>query len=60
MRRIKAVFLDIDGTIISIKNHLIPQRAIEAIDRIRRDGGNVFLCASRAKQFSNALNYFIN
>lgn len=48
---IRAVFLDIDGTIISIKNHTIPQSAINSITRIRKKGVKVFLCTSRAKQF---------
>ncbi len=48
---IKAIFLDIDGTIISIRRHTIPQSAIEAIHDARRAGIKVFLCTSRAKQF---------
>lgn len=48
---IKAIFLDIDGTIISIHRHAIPQSAIETIREVRRAGIKVFLCTSRAKQF---------
>lgn len=48
---IKAVFFDIDGTIISIKKHSIPQSAIDAIARIRAAGVKTFLCTSRARQF---------
>jgi len=48
---IKAVFLDIDGTIISIKHHTIPQSALDAISEARRRGMKIFLCTSRANQF---------
>ena len=48
---IKAVFLDIDGTIISIKKHTVPDSAREAIHRVRESGVKVFICTSRAVQF---------
>ncbi len=48
---IKAIFFDIDGTLISIKKHKIPQTALQAISKVRRKGVRTFLCTSRAKQF---------
>lgn len=48
---IKAVFFDIDGTLISFKSHKIPASALEAISRIKDKGIKIFLCTSRAKQF---------
>jgi Predicted hydrolases of the HAD superfamily len=48
---IKAVFLDVDGTIISIRTHTIPKSAAAAIHKARLAGIKVFLCTSRAKQF---------
>lgn len=53
---IKAVFLDIDGTIISIQSHRIPISAVQAIDRVRKAGVKVFLCTSRAKQFLSSVS----
>lgn len=48
---IKALFLDIDGTLISIKRHKIPESAREAVAKARSRGIRVFLCTSRARQF---------
>lgn len=48
---IKALFLDVDGTIISIKTKKIPQSAVDAVSRIREKGVKVFICTSRASQF---------
>lgn len=48
---IKAIFLDIDGTLISIKTHRIPGSALRAVRKAREAGVLVFLCTSRARQF---------
>ena len=48
---IKAIFFDIDGTIISIRKHAAPQSALDAIARVRGYGVKTFLCTSRARQF---------
>ncbi|MGN0201454.1 MAG: Cof-type HAD-IIB family hydrolase [Candidatus Cryptobacteroides sp.] len=48
---IKALFLDVDGTIISTKTKKIPESAVVAIKKAREAGVKVFLCTSRAKQF---------
>ena len=48
---IKAIFFDIDGTLISIRKHKIPESTLEAISKVRRKGILTFLCTSRAKQF---------
>ena len=56
-KMIKAIFLDVDGTIISTRTKKIPTSATEAIGRARKAGVKVFLCTSRAKQFlSNIKN----
>ena len=49
--RIKAIFFDIDGTLISIKRHRIPESTLEAVEAVRRKGVLTFLCTSRARQF---------
>ena len=47
---IRALFLDVDGTIISTRTKKIPESASEAIRKAREAGVKVFLCTSRAKQ----------
>ncbi len=44
---IKAVFLDVDGTIYSHKTHRIPESAIRAIDAARANGYQVFMATAR-------------
>ena len=48
---IKAIFFDIDGTLISIRKHLIPESTLKAVAAVRRRGVLTFLCTSRAVQF---------
>ena len=48
-QRIRALFLDVDGTIISTRTKKIPESASEAIRKAREAGVKVFLCTSRAK-----------
>lgn len=53
---IKAVFFDIDGTLVSFKTHRIPTTAIEAIQRIRKMGVKVFIATGRPMPFINNLD----
>ena len=39
---VKAVFFDIDGTLVSFKTHEVPQSTIEALDMLRKKG--ILLC----------------
>lgn len=48
---LKAVFFDIDGTLVSLKTHELPDSARKAIDRVRRAGVKTFFCTSRSSQF---------
>lgn len=48
---IKAVFLDIDGTLISFETHQIAPSSIEAIQAVREKGVKVFAATGRAKAF---------
>lgn len=51
---IKAVFFDIDGTLISFETHRVPQSAREAIKILRERGIKVFIATGRsAHQFTN-------
>lgn len=51
----KAVFLDIDGTLVSFKTHQVPQTAVDAIRRIRRQGVKVFIATGRPLPFVDNL-----
>ncbi len=44
---IKAIFFDIDGTLVSFKTHLIPNSAIDAVKRLREKGIRVFIATGR-------------
>ena len=44
---IKAVFFDVDGTLVSHKSKSIPDSAKEALDRLREKGIKVFLSTGR-------------
>ena len=44
---IKAVFFDVDGTLVSHKSKSVPQSAIKAIERLHEKGIKVFLSTGR-------------
>jgi len=44
---VKAVFFDIDGTLVSFKTHEVPQSTIEALDLLRKKGIKVFIATGR-------------
>lgn len=48
---LKAIFFDIDGTLISLKTHRMPESARKAIRRVRAAGVRTFICTSRSSQF---------
>lgn len=52
---IKALFLDIDGTLISFKTHSIPQSTIEAIHEAKEKGIKVFIATGRPKAIMSNL-----
>ena len=45
--KIKAVFFDIDGTLVSFKTHQVPSSALRAIERLRERGIKVFIATGR-------------
>lgn len=53
---IKALFFDIDGTLVSFKTHRIPLSTIEAIHRVRQKGVKVFIATGRPMPFVNNLD----
>ncbi len=52
---IKALFLDIDGTLVSFQTHEIPASAVAAIDAARRRGCQVFIATGRPQILINNL-----
>lgn len=44
----KIIFLDIDGTLVDYENRL-PDSAVTAIQRVRKNGHSVYLCSGRSK-----------
>lgn len=49
----KAVFFDIDGTLVSFKTHTIPASALEAIHKVREKGVKIFIATGRPAPFIN-------
>lgn len=54
-RKIKAIFLDIDGTIRSLTTRSILPSTLEAIAEARRRGVRIFIATSRAPQFMGSV-----
>lgn len=48
-RMIKAVFFDLDGTLVSFKTHQIPQTTRKALDILQQKGIKVFISTGRHK-----------
>ena len=63
----KAIFLDIDGTLVSFKSHLIPQSTVDALDRARQRGVKIIISTGRPPhiitnlgQIENLIDGFIS
>lgn len=52
---IKAIFFDIDGTLVSFKTHYIPASTLEAIRAVRKRGVKVFIATGRPMPFVDNL-----
>ena len=44
----KIIFLDVDGTLVNYENH-IPESAVKAIRKARKNGHKVYICTGRSK-----------
>lgn len=53
--RPKAIFLDIDGTLVSFKTHQVPESTLLAIEKARAAGALVFIATGRPRPFINNL-----
>lgn len=47
MGKIKAVFFDIDGTLVSFKTHKVPQATIETLEFLHKNGVKLFISSGR-------------
>lgn len=54
--RIKAIFFDIDGTLVSFKSHTVPESARRAIARLREQGVKVFIATGRLMKHVGIVN----
>lgn len=54
-RMIKALFFDIDGTLVSFNTHRIPQSAIDALTEAKAEGIKVYISTGRPLPFINNL-----
>lgn len=52
---IKAIFFDIDGTLVSFETHVVPQSTIESLEALRKKGIKVFVATGRQLQSINNL-----
>ena len=52
---IKAVFFDIDGTLVSFKTHEVPASTVKALAALREKGVKVFIATGRQKGSINNL-----
>ena len=43
----KAIFLDVDGTLISFKTHKIPQTTIDALNQVHNNGIKIIKSTGR-------------
>ncbi len=52
---IKALFFDIDGTLVSFNTHSIPESTLRAVHKVRQKGIKVFIATGRPMPFINNL-----
>ena len=48
---IKALFFDIDGTLVSFKTHRIPESTVDILRKVKQQGIKVFIATGRPTQF---------
>ncbi|MCD8317946.1 MAG: Cof-type HAD-IIB family hydrolase [Paraprevotella sp.] len=55
MKNVKAVFFDIDGTLVSFQTHRIPQSTLDAVAALRSRGIKVYIATGRPSAFIDNL-----
>ena len=53
---IKALFFDVDGTLVSFKTHQIPQSTIDALTEAKRRGTGIYISTGRPMRLINNLD----
>ena len=53
---IKALFFDIDGTLVSFRTHSVPKPTVEALAEARRRGVRIFISTGRPRPLINNLD----
>ena len=56
MSPIKAIFFDIDGTLVSFNTHKVPQPTINALAALRREGIKIFVATGRMLSMVDVLD----
>ena len=56
MKEIKAVFFDVDGTLVSFATHQVPESTKQAIRELRAKGVKVFVATGRMLSMLGVLN----
>lgn len=54
-KRVKALFFDIDGTLVSFQTHTVPASTVEALTAARQRGVGIYIATGRPWQFINNL-----
>ena len=54
--KVKAIFFDIDGTLVSFKTHQVPQETKDALRKLREKGIKVFVATGRMLKMVEVLN----
>lgn len=54
-KKVKALFFDIDGTLVSFKTHRIPQSTVDALEQAKKNGVEVYISTGRPKLIINNL-----
>ena len=49
---VKAVFFDIDGTLVSFTTHTIPESTRRALQALRQNGVKVFIATGRPNRYT--------
>ena len=57
-KMIKAIFFDIDGTLVSFNTHQIPQSTFKALYDLHNRGIKLFIATGRGKDGLDVLNHF--
>lgn len=57
---VKAVFFDIDGTLISFRTHKMPETTLQALQTLHRQGVKLFIATGRAPKSTDFLKEYFD